>query len=147
VLEPKPGEPGHIRVDRHWLEAHIHTVTSPDLNRLTRGKNWNATLNRGVIPDFLDLMRAYARVLEHTLVWSGSFNPRLKRGSSEPSAHAGGWAFDVWADTLPLGHSAPGDHPVLQFQELARKHRWVWGGLFQHRVDPMHFQHESCPLP
>lgn len=134
-----------LDIDQVWLRANLDTRRSPGLAWATKGARSSVTLHRAVWPDFNQLLLVWAP-LGLPLVWSGAFNPRLKRGRDEPSAHAGGWAFDLFGPTLPLGRPAPAGHPVLALAAKAKKLGWIWGGDFS-RPDPMHFQHRSSPIP
>lgn len=71
--------------------------------------------------------------------FSGSFAYRSMRGLNNLSMHAYGCAVDFDAQNNQMGK--PGTfhagHPVVE----AFKHEsWEWGGDWQTRPDPMHFQ-------
>lgn len=72
-------------------------------------------------------------------IYSGAYNPRLIRGSSTKwSNHAYGAAIDINADHngFNTGH---GTMPQIAIDAFKRQGA-LWGGDYQHRTDPMHFE-------
>jgi hypothetical protein len=71
--------------------------------------------------------------------YSGAYNPRLIRGSTTKwSNHAYGAAIDINAEAngFNTGH---GTMPQLAIDAFKRQGA-LWGGDYQHRTDPMHFE-------
>jgi len=69
--------------------------------------------------------------------WDGVFAFRAIRGETHFSLHAFGAAIDLNAATNPLGGPGDMDSAVIAvFQHCG----FLWGGDFQLRKDPMHFQ-------
>jgi hypothetical protein len=96
---------------------------------------------------------------------SGGYSPRTIRGTSIPSMHASGRAYDVNWNSNPEGRAPDqGDiarqmlerdmgngppvtaiHPFIA-RDLAQRHGLTWGGDFRTRSpDPMHFQIAGAP--
>lgn len=72
--------------------------------------------------------------------WDGVFAFRAIRGETHLSVHSFGAAIDLNAATNPLG--GPGDMSpdvIAVFQHFG----FLWGGEFQLRRDPMHFQYAT----
>lgn len=70
--------------------------------------------------------------------YSGIFARRSIRGfGSHPSTHSWGIAIDLEADKYPLGSSQRFPNPVV---DIFRAAGFFYGGDFQSRKDPMHFQ-------
>jgi len=68
--------------------------------------------------------------------WGGVYNPRLKRGSREPSTHAWAIAIDQCPELGPYGE-APRTPWILV--EAFVKRGFLWGGLWEY-PDGQHFQ-------
>src|SRR3954469_21904236 len=74
-------------------------------------------------------------------VFSGTYNPRKVRGSDTKwSNHAYGAAIDLDAahNAFNTGHG----HIPLVVVAAFKAEGFSWGGDYQHRTDPMHF--EAC---
>ena len=74
--------------------------------------------------------------------FSGSYNNRTIRGSHFLSMHAFGAAIDFCAGRNALTYDKTGgyfkpDHPLVK---AFKAEGWIWGGDWQGRRDPMHFQ-------
>lgn len=69
----------------------------------------------------------------------GGYNFRNKRGGSGLSQHAYGNAVDVNASTNPFMPSLKTDLPP-NISEIATKYNLAWGGDWQGKKDPMHFE-------
>lgn len=146
--QPDPAQPGQIRIDPVWRATWLRSQEVPALAHALSRATFAPTLHCQVWPDFLDLIALWESegTLARPFIWSGGFNPWLKRGRAEPSAHAGGWAFDLFAPELPLGSPAPPGHRVAELARLAKATgAWSWGGDFA-RPDPMHFQWRRSPI-
>jgi hypothetical protein len=108
---------------------NLVTVTAPN------GATWRVHKNaaaqfQGFINDL------YAE--DPNLKSGGGYNARRIRGGSGWSAHAFGTAIDINPATNPLGSTAT-DLPS-DVADLASKWGLKWGGSFQGRKDPMHFE-------
>ena len=69
--------------------------------------------------------------------FSGIFNKRTQKGGTRPSTHSWGIAIDLEAEKFPLGSSERfPDEIVTIFKDAG----FFYGGDFQGRKDPMHFQ-------
>lgn len=77
-------------------------------------------------------------VLDHIHTFDGSFVIRSIRGGTQPSLHSWGLAFDFNASEMPLGSLKRFDERVIG--AFARE-GFFYGGDFNHRKDPMHFQY------
>jgi hypothetical protein len=69
--------------------------------------------------------------------YGGGFNFRPKRGSAQTSLHSWGIAWDFDPEHNPLGGPSAMD---LSIVDIFDAHGFFWGGRFQKRKDPMHFQ-------
>ena len=85
-----------------------------------------------------------ANLLDRIESFDGAFVPRFIRGSTTTlSNHAFGSAFDINADTNPLGQRPPlvGRRGCTrELVSLAHKWGFFWGGHFGRRPDGMHFE-------
>lgn len=70
--------------------------------------------------------------------YSGIYNPRAIRGqTAHPSTHSWGIAIDLEAEKYPLGSTRRFPDGIVKiFQDAG----FFYGGDFQSRKDPMHFQ-------
>lgn len=94
---------------------------------------------------FAKLWDAYGRdqaALDATRVtkFSGTFNYRPIRGSSRLSCHAFAAAIDLDAEDLPLGHPNPSNGMPAKIVDIFKSEHFFWGGDYNGRKDPMHFQ-------
>jgi hypothetical protein len=80
------------------------------------------------------LASGLASTVQH---YSGIYAKRNIRGASHPSTHSWGIAIDLEAELYQLGSTKRFPAPVV---EVFTKHGFVYGGDFQGRKDPMHFQ-------
>lgn len=69
--------------------------------------------------------------------FSGIFNKRPQKGGSRPSTHSWGIAIDLEAEKFPLGSSKRFPDEIVA---IFRSAGFSYGGDFQSRKDPMHFQ-------
>lgn len=76
-------------------------------------------------------------IMPYVNTYDGCYVNRDVRGSLEPSIHSWGLAIDLNASQFPLGSDAK-QLPIII--EAFESHGWFWGGNFQTRKDPMHFQ-------
>ena len=69
--------------------------------------------------------------------YGGIYNQRVKRGGNRPSTHCWGIAIDLEPDRYPLGSSERFSDEII---EIWKKCGFLYGGDFDGRKDPMHFQ-------
>jgi hypothetical protein len=72
-------------------------------------------------------------------LFSGSYVYRPIRGGTHLSMHAYGCAIDIAASENELG-SHHGSMPLAVVKIFEEQEKWVWGGRWHGRPDPMHFQ-------
>lgn len=84
--------------------------------------------------------RDWTRLPPGAVKFSGSYNYRSVRGSSRVSCHGFGAAIDM--DAAGNGMNTRGDRGSMSHMviDAFKRQGWYWGGDFQHRQDPMHFQ-------
>ena len=69
--------------------------------------------------------------------FSGIFNKRSQKGGTRPSTHSWGIAIDLESEKFPLGSSKRFPDEIVTIFKNAG---FFYGGDFQGRKDPMHFQ-------
>ena len=112
-----------------WQQQNLVTVTAPN------GQSWQ------VYKEAAPAFQAFLQELTasgYNPTSSGGFNYRNIRGSNRLSQHAFGAAIDINAATNPLG-GATSDMPA-DVGQIAAKYGIEWGGNWQGRKDPMHFE-------
>lgn len=140
------GDPNSFRMGDGTLSAQweIDNIVRVPLPRSMAysggGVVTRIAVNR-VIYDVVDqTMKAAA---EHDDIWSeltpygGGYEPRLKRGSSEVSLHTFGIALDFNPKKYPLGSLERMPQDII---DLFHSFGWWYGGDFEGRKDPQHFQ-------
>ena len=156
VSELKSGRP--IKLLDDFVRDNIITVLVPQLKGIkdNRGENLNNPFNgkldfyRKGVPQLLAAFEETENLGFKNLLLScaGSFNPRLKRKTSnnapstEPSEHSFGTAFDINNEFNPQGKMPPKDGQVGSVRKLVpifEKHGFKWGGNFS-TPDGMHFE-------
>lgn len=151
---PTPENPEAIKLLDDWATKNLVKVSIAALPDAAQHGVELVQFHRRVAPAFEKLLKAWgdAGLLEHILVWNGSYAPRYKRGRAPGpkqlanaaflSAHSWGSAFDINARWNPLGHppAPPGSvGSVWELVEIAEARGWAWGGRW--RVpDGMHFE-------
>jgi hypothetical protein len=73
--------------------------------------------------------------------YGGVYQRRSIRGATNPSCHTWGIAIDIEPAKYPLHSTARFDQRIV---DIFKKHGFEYGGDFQGRKDPMHFQY--CKL-
>lgn len=145
--DPKEGNPENIRILGGWANKHVVPVKIPALARV-RGAPRNGEIwfhERGVeqLRALFHAWRVKGR-LPLLRTWDGSYVARFQRGSrTKLSSHAWGSAFDLNAASNPMGARGPLVHDIGSVRELvpaAVEHGFFWGGWFERRQDPMHFE-------
>lgn len=76
-------------------------------------------------------------LVERCTNYGGLFQHRNTRGASHLSCHAWGIAIDINPQTNRLGTKGDMDPGVIA---VFKAHGFMWGGEFQSRLDPMHYQ-------
>jgi hypothetical protein len=86
-----------------------------------------------------------AGVPPQRLKYGGSYSWRVVRGGSRLSLHTWGIAVDVEPAENPLGEEWVNDGRRLDPRviDVFKARGWFWGGDFQRRADPQHFQWAS----
>ena len=69
--------------------------------------------------------------------YEGIYAFRCQRDSDIISTHTWGIAIDLNASKNPLGGASTQDPRIV---DIFKQQGFMWGGDFQHRKDPMHFQ-------
>lgn len=139
---------GNWTVDPKWESLCCTTLEHP---LLPRGKLYMHRLVIAPMNRLLDRWRA--RIINgdaYRVLSVACFAPRAQRGSNGLLASTHSWAiaFDLNPDTNPLISGIEIDDPRRQkckdipdaWIADAKAEGWFWGGEFQHRYDPMHFQ-------
>lgn len=153
---PVSGNPEHITVTNNFEASNIVTVDVPQIRDCVVPLSSGVTKEDGRIrfhKNHTDRLIALfsdweeAGLLDRILTFDGSFNLRLKRGSTKAtvanlSNHAWGTAFDINATwnqrkTIP---ALMGDRGcVRELVAAAHANGFYWGGHFSVR-DGMHFE-------
>ena len=112
-----------------WQSQNLVTVTAPN------GQRW--TVYKEAAPAFSAFLQELTAA-GYDPISSGGFNYRNIRGGNMLSQHAFGAAIDINAQANPMGGTAS-DLPA-GVGEMAAKYGLEWGGNWQSRPDPMHFE-------
>ena len=138
AARPRPGAPGELIVDPHWLRTNIVRVRIPGLDRPT-------SCHRLVVPQFERAMRALVARSAGDAVrtYHGCFVPRYigRDPSNMLSYHSWGIAFDVNLAGNVRG-LAPRQPPVLV--RTLERHGFTWGGRWL-VPDGSHFEFHRFP--
>jgi len=143
---PTKSNPEKIEITNGWARKNIVRVRVPQLIASRGGRDSKVSIHRLIAVQFVELWAAWEReeLLDHVLKWSGSYNPRLIRGSQKTlSNHAFGTAFDINPHQNRLGTvpaSRLDDGCVRDLVPIAEEHGFYWGGHFSKRPDGMHFE-------
>lgn len=156
--DPAPDNPEKIRILGGWDSDNIVTVTIPQLVGVPIPlSEARATLSNGKVRCHRNAKAAVAGLFQawdeagltdRILTWDGGFNPRLKRGRTNPvpanlSNHSFGSTFDINASLNPMGHTPKlmGSRGcVRELAVIAIEHGFYWGGHFGSNPDGMHFE-------
>lgn len=118
-----------------WQKKNLVTVVAPNGQKFT--------VHKDAAPSFQGLLNDLGQS-GYDVKSDGGFNYRNIRGSDKLSQHAFGNAIDINAATNPLGSSKT-DLPQ-NVSELAANRGLEWGGNWQSRPDPMHFEWTGKPV-
>jgi hypothetical protein len=116
-----------------WEAANLTTVNSPS-GATFRVNKVAAADFQGFLND-LDAAGYKPQVSD-----SGGFNLREIRGGHDLSEHAYGNAIDVNPDANPMTTGQVRTDLPANISEIAARHNLNWGGNWQGRKDPMHFE-------
>jgi hypothetical protein len=147
VHDPVEENPENVRILGGWATKNVVPVTIPALARIRGtprgGRVWfhergveqlRALIHAWRVKGLLPLLRT----------WDGTYVARFQRGSrAKLSSHAWGSAVDINAAWNPMGARGPLVHDVGSVRELvpdAVSNGFFWGGWFERRPDPMHFE-------
>lgn len=78
-----------------------------------------------------------AKLETMVLRFGGIYNNRVKQDGREPSTHAWGIAIDLEPERYPLGSDARFPKVIV---DIFKHFGFIYGGDFEKRPDPMHFQ-------
>lgn len=118
-----------------WQRKNLVTVVAPNGQRFV--------VHRDAAPSFQGLLNDIGST-GYDIKSDGGFNYRNIRGSDTLSQHAFGNAIDMNSGTNALG-SRKTDLPS-NVSELAANRGLEWGGNWQSRPDPMHFEWTGKPV-
>jgi hypothetical protein len=143
---PVAGNAEAIQILDGWEAANIELFTIPELAAVKRGNGGRVRLHKKVGPLAQELFSRWSQagLLAQVLTFDGGYVARFIRGSrSVLSSHAHGSAFDINAESNPLGarpalRGAQGS--VRELVEIANAVGFYWGGHFNGRPDGMHFE-------
>jgi hypothetical protein len=130
------------------LSSNMVLVTAPwqmtYAGRPVRGVQIHRKLAASLRAVFADIALAvgndWSKLPKGAVAFSGSFNDRPVRGSSRKSCHSFGAAIDMDSVANPMNtRGNRGTMSPIVINAFKRQ-GWFWGGDFQHRQDPMHFQ-------
>jgi D-alanyl-D-alanine carboxypeptidase-like protein len=128
-----------------WKDANLTLITAPFPLHLAWGGTATKILCHKVVAhplaDVLEnaLELGYADYLSQD--YGGCYVDRAIRGAAQHlSVHAFGAAIDFRVKEDPLGDRVP--EPMMRdvIAPLFAKYGWLWGGLFEGRKDPEHFE-------
>lgn len=131
--------------DEEWLANNLVEVSIPQLKKFIgdRKVRFNRIAAKALQDAFAEIENK--GMLDLVVSWDGAFVLRQVRGSSRPSVHACGTAFDINANWNALG-AAPAPRgsqgSVVDLVPIFEKHGFVWGGRRRDSRNPegMHFE-------
>lgn len=148
------GVPGRVEgkrfvADREWIAENLKyfKLSFPLRQSWDYKQIQGFYIHKKVGPAMIDALEevrnvygmAYMR-LKALDYWGGCHNPRLKRGSREPSTHAFAISIDYCPD---LGKMGDPSRMPWHIVEAFIKRGFEWGGLWR-EPDGMHFQ--ACTM-
>lgn len=98
-----------------------------------------ATCHELAVDNFVGALTAIKDAGLEPLVlrYGGIYANRVKRGQAHPSTHAWGIAIDLEPQRYPLGSDSRFPDAVV---DIFKRFGFFYGGDFEGRPDPMHFQ-------
>lgn len=144
------GDPRSLKTRAAWERANLVDIIPPFRMHYGNSPLTHIRVHRKCATAFI---AAFAEIFEKcghdqkrvdatgASDYAGCYNPRLIRGSqTEWSNHSWGMAIDLSAATNGFNMKATLSQIVID----AFKHQGAfWGGDYQHRKDPMHFEFVS----
>lgn len=118
------------------LPHTYYTVDPSNKNNLITHQI-NVVSHVAMVPALHDVFLNCAHLINS---YDGCYVYRNVRGESNLSLHSWGLAIDLNAATNPLGSTSPPSFQPQALVETFKKHGFFWGGNYNHRKDPMHFQ-------
>ena len=147
--KPVSGNFENIEILGDWRAKNIRAVKIPQLAGKRRAPaSGTVHFHKLATDQLVALWNAWERegVMKCLETYDGDFVPRFIRGGAARKAlsnHAFGTAFDINADTNPLGTlpARVGSKGCLRdMVAIAHQHGFYWGGHFSGRRDGMHFE-------
>jgi peptidoglycan hydrolase-like protein with peptidoglycan-binding domain len=143
-----PEDPdGRIQILGNWEQENIVNVEIPSLRNVAGApSSGRIRFHKKAVSQLVALFQAWEQAgLIHLIeTWSGSYYPRLVRGSSSSlSNHSFGTAFDInvaWNGLNIIPPIVGKKGSVRALVPLANQHGFYWGGHFNSRLDGMHFE-------
>ncbi|RDJ05093.1 peptidoglycan-binding protein [Rhizobium grahamii] len=156
VHNPVSGNPEHIKITNDFVAEHIATIDIPELRDCVVPLDPGVAKTDGRIHFHRRHAARLAKLFSdwreagltnRILTFDGSFNARLKRGSTKAtlanlSNHSWGTAFDINAYWNPRKATPVlmGDRGcVRELVSIAHSNGFYWGGYFS-IMDGMHFE-------
>lgn len=148
-VTPSPRTP-EGPIPQNWIDENIVLVDVPLLASVEGfPPNGKIRLHRFAATPFAEAIAEIASLglLDRVQLWGGSFANRTVRGTTRPTIHALGLAFDINHDKNLFGKPGPpegADGSVAELVPIFEKHGFRWGGTFR-MPDPMHFELVVAP--
>jgi len=159
TLDPSDPRGEKIIMDQTWKDDNLRVIKIPQLVGslipIEDGFHYHSSgrirCHRLAVDKFKALFQAWedADLMKRIIVYSGTFNGRMKRGrggSTERkhlSNHSWGTAIDINSITNGLGTTPPvvGERGCLrELAYIANQIGFYWGGHYNSRPDGMHFE-------
>jgi hypothetical protein len=136
---------GTISFADAWDEKNVVPVEIPQLRGIP-GAPLDGTI-RFYKDAAADLQAAFLELEKGQLLpliksWDGAYRARTLRGSTGVSNHSWGTAFDINAESNPIGQTPPPAKEkgsVAEIVPIFAAHHFEWGGSYP-KPDGMHFQ-------
>lgn len=146
VHKPIEGNRENIQITNGWNKDNLTTIVLPQLIGVSGApSNGKIFIHKKIAKQTVDMFAAWEKAGLHKLIlsWSGSWAPRLIRGSSTTlSNHSYATAFDInymWNQLGKVGAAKGAKGSVRELIPIALEHGFYWGGWFS-RIDAMHFE-------
>jgi hypothetical protein len=146
VHKPIEGNRENVQITNGWNKDNLTTVVIPQLIGVSGApSNGKIFIHNKIAKQTIDMFAAWEAAGLHKLIlsWSGSWAPRLIRGSSAIlSNHSYATAFDInymWNQLGKVGAAKGAKGSVRELIPIALEHGFYWGGWFS-RIDAMHFE-------
>ncbi|HEX5709403.1 MAG TPA: M15 family metallopeptidase [Pyrinomonadaceae bacterium] len=145
--KPLPNNKENIVITNGWDKENIEKIIVPQLVGVEGAPHDGGVFfHRLARKQLLDMWAGWekAKLRDRVLSWSGSYVPRLVRGTKNTlSNHCFGTAFDVnvpfnFLGSMPALVGRKGS--VRELVKIANDNGFYWGGHFKGRKDGMHFE-------